>query len=239
MACFAITMSFCTLIWSPKSHTAWIALHCIGSILVSQLPISVLHDLCVLYIVAHCFIKTLRDHKESVFSSVFLSVLECWLRDMWRAWIIHLIYLFFLILQRPKFLRPNGKIYQAINADTLRAQNMETWPYFNQVLMHLISLNLGLILQALGSHSVQQNDPNYMYLNFDTYFSMFFWICFSLSKTWIYLSSLPSPQSCHCQWYSLELQSQWATRVESNPVELVYDLRFFCTFFFCLVSWSL
>ncbi|XP_020528764.1 probable plastid-lipid-associated protein 4, chloroplastic isoform X2 [Amborella trichopoda] len=35
--------------------------------------------------------------------------------------------------QRPKFLRPNGKIYQAINADTLRAQNMETWPYFNQI----------------------------------------------------------------------------------------------------------
>lgn len=39
-----------------------------------------------------------------------------------------------LTLQRPKFLRPNGKIYQAINVDTLRAQNMETWPYFNQVL---------------------------------------------------------------------------------------------------------
>jgi PAP_fibrillin len=38
-----------------------------------------------------------------------------------------------IMLQRPKFLRPNGKIYQAINADTLRAQNMETWPYFNQV----------------------------------------------------------------------------------------------------------
>ena len=37
--------------------------------------------------------------------------------------------------QRPKFLRPNGKIYQAINADTLRAQNMETWPFFNQVLL--------------------------------------------------------------------------------------------------------
>ncbi|KAF8013998.1 hypothetical protein BT93_I1760 [Corymbia citriodora subsp. variegata] len=35
--------------------------------------------------------------------------------------------------QRPKFLRPNGKIYQAINVDTLRAQNMETWPFFNQI----------------------------------------------------------------------------------------------------------
>ncbi|KAK7852162.1 putative plastid-lipid-associated protein 4 [Quercus suber] len=31
--------------------------------------------------------------------------------------------------------RPNGKIYQAINVDTLRAQNMETWPFFNQVLL--------------------------------------------------------------------------------------------------------
>ncbi|KAK6121033.1 hypothetical protein DH2020_045223 [Rehmannia glutinosa] len=35
---------------------------------------------------------------------------------------------------RPKFLRPNGKIYQAINVDTLRAQNMETWPFFNQLI---------------------------------------------------------------------------------------------------------
>ncbi|KAF0910179.1 hypothetical protein E2562_001390 [Oryza meyeriana var. granulata] len=36
--------------------------------------------------------------------------------------------------ERPKFLRPFGTIYQAINTDTLRAQNMETWPYFNQVI---------------------------------------------------------------------------------------------------------
>ncbi|KAH7654755.1 Plastid lipid-associated protein/fibrillin conserved domain-containing protein [Dioscorea alata] len=43
--------------------------------------------------------------------------------------------------QRPKFLRPNGKIYQAINADTLRAQNMETWPYFNQVTADLVPIN--------------------------------------------------------------------------------------------------
>ncbi|XP_072991502.1 probable plastid-lipid-associated protein 4, chloroplastic [Typha latifolia] len=43
--------------------------------------------------------------------------------------------------QRPKFLRPNGKIYQAINADTLRAQNMETWPYFNQVTANLEPLS--------------------------------------------------------------------------------------------------
>lgn len=43
--------------------------------------------------------------------------------------------------QRPKILRPRGKIYQAINADTLRAQNMETWPYFNQVTADLTPLN--------------------------------------------------------------------------------------------------
>ncbi|WVZ60215.1 hypothetical protein U9M48_010266 [Paspalum notatum var. saurae] len=43
--------------------------------------------------------------------------------------------------QRPKYLRPFGKIYQAINADTLRAQNMETCPYFNQVTANLVPLN--------------------------------------------------------------------------------------------------
>ncbi|XP_020552809.1 probable plastid-lipid-associated protein 4, chloroplastic isoform X3 [Sesamum indicum] len=43
--------------------------------------------------------------------------------------------------KRPKFLRPNGKIFQAINADTLRAQNMETWPFFNQATANLVPLN--------------------------------------------------------------------------------------------------
>ncbi|TYJ40755.1 hypothetical protein E1A91_A04G162900v1 [Gossypium mustelinum] len=43
--------------------------------------------------------------------------------------------------QRPKFLRPNGKIYQAINVDTLRAQNMETWPFFNQATANLVPIN--------------------------------------------------------------------------------------------------
>ncbi|XP_011092369.1 probable plastid-lipid-associated protein 4, chloroplastic isoform X1 [Sesamum indicum] len=43
--------------------------------------------------------------------------------------------------ERPKFLRPNGKIFQAINADTLRAQNMETWPFFNQATANLVPLN--------------------------------------------------------------------------------------------------
>ncbi|XP_004485506.1 probable plastid-lipid-associated protein 4, chloroplastic isoform X2 [Cicer arietinum] len=34
--------------------------------------------------------------------------------------------------QRPKFVR-SVKNYQAINVDTLRAQNMESWPFFNQI----------------------------------------------------------------------------------------------------------
>ncbi|CAJ2652188.1 unnamed protein product [Trifolium pratense] len=43
--------------------------------------------------------------------------------------------------KRPKFLRPIGKIYQAINADTLRAQNIETWPFYNQATANLVPLN--------------------------------------------------------------------------------------------------
>jgi hypothetical protein len=42
---------------------------------------------------------------------------------------------------RPKLLRPNGAIYQAINADTLRAQNLQTWPFFNQVTANLDPVN--------------------------------------------------------------------------------------------------
>ncbi|XP_041011827.1 probable plastid-lipid-associated protein 4, chloroplastic isoform X2 [Juglans microcarpa x Juglans regia] len=34
--------------------------------------------------------------------------------------------------QRPKFLRSSAN-YQAINLDVLRAQNMESWPFFNQI----------------------------------------------------------------------------------------------------------
>lgn len=41
---------------------------------------------------------------------------------------------------RPKFLRTKVN-YQAINADTLRAQNMESWPFFNQVTADLTPLN--------------------------------------------------------------------------------------------------
>ncbi|KAK6240577.1 hypothetical protein QUC31_015740 [Theobroma cacao] len=43
--------------------------------------------------------------------------------------------------KRPKFLRPNGKIFQAINLDTLRAQNLETSPFFNQATANLVPLN--------------------------------------------------------------------------------------------------
>ncbi|XP_057803605.1 probable plastid-lipid-associated protein 4, chloroplastic [Salvia miltiorrhiza] len=43
--------------------------------------------------------------------------------------------------ERPKIFRPNGKIYQAINLDTLRAQNIETWPFFNQATANLVPLN--------------------------------------------------------------------------------------------------
>ncbi|KAM0972376.1 hypothetical protein ACFX2H_019882 [Malus domestica] len=42
--------------------------------------------------------------------------------------------------QRPKILRSKVN-YQAINADTLRAQNMESWPTFNQVTADLTPLN--------------------------------------------------------------------------------------------------
>ncbi|KAH7293736.1 hypothetical protein KP509_28G040000 [Ceratopteris richardii] len=43
--------------------------------------------------------------------------------------------------ERPKLLRPGGPIYQAINNDTLRAQNLETWPFFNQVTANLTPLS--------------------------------------------------------------------------------------------------
>ncbi|KAA8536528.1 hypothetical protein F0562_029006 [Nyssa sinensis] len=45
-----------------------------------------------------------------------------------------------LQIQRPKFLRSRAN-FQAINADTLRAQNMESWPFFNQVTADLTPLN--------------------------------------------------------------------------------------------------
>ncbi|MED6119524.1 hypothetical protein PIB30_012715 [Stylosanthes scabra] len=48
--------------------------------------------------------------------------------------------------QRPKLLRPNGKIYQAINVDTLRAQNIETWPFFNQATANLLPVNSTRVL---------------------------------------------------------------------------------------------
>ncbi|KAM6581097.1 hypothetical protein CsatA_004871 [Cannabis sativa] len=41
---------------------------------------------------------------------------------------------------RPKLLRSIAN-YQAINVETLRAQNMESWPFFNQVTADLTPLN--------------------------------------------------------------------------------------------------
>ncbi|GAQ81237.1 hypothetical protein KFL_000750060 [Klebsormidium nitens] len=35
--------------------------------------------------------------------------------------------------KRPKLLRPNGPIFQYIDAEALAAKNTETWPFFNQV----------------------------------------------------------------------------------------------------------
>ncbi|XP_051132790.1 probable plastid-lipid-associated protein 4, chloroplastic [Andrographis paniculata] len=56
--------------------------------------------------------------------------------------------------ERPKFLRPNGKIYQAINVDTLRAQNMETWPFFNQATANLVPLNACRVAVKFDSFKV-------------------------------------------------------------------------------------
>lgn len=56
--------------------------------------------------------------------------------------------------QRPKFLRANGKIYQAINVDTLRAQNMETWPFFNQATANLVPLNATRVAVKFDSFKI-------------------------------------------------------------------------------------
>ncbi|KAK6945585.1 Plastid lipid-associated protein/fibrillin conserved domain [Dillenia turbinata] len=45
-----------------------------------------------------------------------------------------------LQFERPKFLRSRMN-YQAINVDTLRAQNIESWPFFNQVTADLTPLS--------------------------------------------------------------------------------------------------
>lgn len=56
--------------------------------------------------------------------------------------------------ERPKLLRPNGKIYQAINADTLRAQNLETWPFFNQATANLVPLNARRVVVKFDSFKI-------------------------------------------------------------------------------------
>ncbi|KAJ4965902.1 hypothetical protein NE237_017751 [Protea cynaroides] len=61
--------------------------------------------------------------------------------------------------QRPKFLRPNGKIYQAVNGDTLRAQNMETWPFFNQATANLVPLNSRRVAVKFDSFKIASLIP--------------------------------------------------------------------------------
>ncbi|XP_010246491.1 PREDICTED: probable plastid-lipid-associated protein 4, chloroplastic isoform X3 [Nelumbo nucifera] len=61
--------------------------------------------------------------------------------------------------QRPKFLRPNGKIYQAINVDTLRAQNMETWPFFNQATANLVPINAKRVAVKFDSFKIASVVP--------------------------------------------------------------------------------
>ena len=39
--------------------------------------------------------------------------------------------------KKPAFLRPSGKIYQTIDAESLRARNRETWPFYNAVAAEL------------------------------------------------------------------------------------------------------
>ncbi|XP_060167731.1 probable plastid-lipid-associated protein 4, chloroplastic [Lycium barbarum] len=61
--------------------------------------------------------------------------------------------------KRPKFLRANGKIYQAINADTLRAQNIETWPFFNQATADLVPLNARRVAVKFDSFKIASVIP--------------------------------------------------------------------------------
>ncbi|GMH40858.1 hypothetical protein BSKO_08762 [Bryopsis sp. KO-2023] len=42
---------------------------------------------------------------------------------------------------RPAFLRPNGPIFQTIDAKNLKARNTETWPFFSQVSAELTPLS--------------------------------------------------------------------------------------------------
>ncbi|XVE48686.1 hypothetical protein DITRI_Ditri01bG0022300 [Diplodiscus trichospermus] len=55
--------------------------------------------------------------------------------------------------QRPKFLRSTTN-YQAINVDTLRAQNMESWPFFNQVTADLTPLNARKVAVKFDSFKI-------------------------------------------------------------------------------------
>ncbi|KAF8411818.1 hypothetical protein HHK36_004377 [Tetracentron sinense] len=56
--------------------------------------------------------------------------------------------------QRPKFLRSSAN-YQAINSDTLRAQNMESRPFFNQVTADLTPLNARKVAVKFDTFKLQ------------------------------------------------------------------------------------
>eukprot|EP00261_Vitis_vinifera_P037932 XP_019079175.1 PREDICTED: probable plastid-lipid-associated protein 4, chloroplastic isoform X1 [Vitis vinifera] len=55
--------------------------------------------------------------------------------------------------QRPKFLRSIAN-YQAINVDTLRAQNMESFPFFNQVTADLTPLTAKKVAVKFDSFKI-------------------------------------------------------------------------------------
>ena len=53
---------------------------------------------------------------------------------------------------KPPFLRPQGPIYQTIDAVNLVAKNEETWPFFNQV-RYQMAAGVWTPMQHLGAQS--------------------------------------------------------------------------------------
>lgn len=79
-------------------------------------------SLCLLFFYLYAlfsFEKKRQNLKLELFTFTFWS---CKLQSLEKS----------MSWQRPKFLRSSAN-YQAISLDTLRAQNMESWPFFNQV----------------------------------------------------------------------------------------------------------
>ncbi|GLI66927.1 hypothetical protein VaNZ11_010966 [Volvox africanus] len=61
------------------------------------------------------------------------------LNGKWR--LLYTTSAFILATSRPPALRPQGPIFQTIDAEKLKARNNETWPFFNQVSADLIPLS--------------------------------------------------------------------------------------------------